>query len=279
MDGLLVAAALLSALLHASWNAAVKADAHAPRAMAAQMYAAGLIALAALPWAGLPDSRSLPWMAVSVSFSLGSVALLLRAYRHAGFGVAYPVTRGASVMLVVPLAAALAAEWPRPLGLAGVALVALAVLTLALRGGGAVSRTGLGWALLAAACTAAYVVCDARGVRASGSPLAYGCTLSVVNALVWGFTQRGARGSGTPLRVLRAVGTKAWAMAAAAVASYLLILWVWSQAPIALGSALRDTSALWAALIAVLWLKEPIDRVTLGAIALATGGAVLIRLA
>jgi drug/metabolite transporter (DMT)-like permease len=279
MDGWLVAAALLSALLHASWNAAVKADADPPRAMAAQMYASGLIALAALPLVGLPHWRALPWMAVSVSFSLGSVALLLRAYRHAGFGIAYPVTRGASVMLVVPLAAALAAEWPQPLGLAGVALVAAAVLALALRGNGAVSRAGLGWALAAAAFTAAYVVCDARGVRAAGSPLAYGCLLSVVNALVWGWTQRGASGSGSPLQALRAIGTKAWAMAGAAVVSYVLILWVWSRAPIALGSALRDTSALWAALIAVVWLKEPLDRVTLGAVALATGGAVLIRLA
>ena len=100
----------------------------------------------------------------------------------------------------------------------------------------------------------------------------------MINALVWGWTQRGAGGSGSPLRALRAVGAKAWAMALAAVASYLLILWVWSHAPIALGSALRDTSALWAALIAVLWLKEPIDRITLAALALAFAGAVLIRL-
>ena len=107
MDGLLVAAALLSALLHASWNAAVKASGDAPQAMAAQMYAAGLIALGALVWVGLPAWAALPWMAVSVSFSLGSVALLLRAYRHIAFGIAYPITRGASVMLVVPLAGAL----------------------------------------------------------------------------------------------------------------------------------------------------------------------------
>jgi drug/metabolite transporter (DMT)-like permease len=122
------------------------------------------------------------------------------------------------------------------------------------------------------------VVFDASGARASGSPLAYGCLLSVVNAGVWGWTQRGAGGSGSPLRVLRAVGAKAWLMALAAMTSYVLILWVWSRAPIALGSALRDTSALWAALIAVLWLKEPLDRITLGSIALATAGAVLIRL-
>lgn len=273
MDGALVAAALLSALLHASWNAAVKADADPAQAMGAQMSASALIGLVALGAVGLPAPASLPWMAMSVGLSLASIAALLRAYRHTGFGVAYPVARGASVMLVVPLAALLAAELPRPLGLAGVALVAVAVLLLAMRGRGALSRRGLGWALASAACTAGYVVSDARGVRASGSPLAYGCVLSVANALIWGWLQRGST-----LAALRAQGRRAWVMAAAAISSYLLILWVWNRSPIALGSALRDTSALWAALIAVLWLKEALDRVTLAAVGLATTGAVLIRL-
>jgi drug/metabolite transporter (DMT)-like permease len=144
------------------------------------------------------------------------------------------------------------------------------------RRGGAVTRQGIGWALAAAACTACYAVCDAQGVRRAGSPLAYACALSVVNALLWGWLQRRA---GSPLAALRAHGPGALLVAAASVASYVLILWVWTRAPIALGSALRDTSALWAALIAVWLLKEPIDRTTLAAVALATGGAVLIRLA
>jgi hypothetical protein len=49
-------------------------------------------------------------------------------------------------------------------------------------------------------------------------------------------------------------------MAAVAVISYLLILWVWSVAPIAPAAALRDTSAAFAILIAILWLKEPFTR-------------------
>ena len=40
-------------------------------------------------------------------------------------------------------------------------------------------------------------------------------------------------------------------MGVASMASYLLILWVWTAAPIALAAALRDTSAVFATLIAV----------------------------
>jgi uncharacterized membrane protein len=62
------------------------------------------------------------------------------------------------------------------------------------------------------------------------------------------------------------------------MASYLLILWVWTQAPIALASALRDTSAIFATLIAIVVLKEPFNGAAVLAVLLATTGAILIRL-
>jgi drug/metabolite transporter (DMT)-like permease len=64
----------------------------------------------------------------------------------------------------------------------------------------------------------------------------------------------------------------------AALLSYILILWVWTQAPIAIGAALRDTSVVFAALIAA-WLGEGLSPRRAGAIALATAGACLIRFA
>ena len=67
-------------------------------------------------------------------------------------------------------------------------------------------------------------------------------------------------------------------LASMALLSYWLILWVWSRAPIALASALRDTSAIFATLIAVFVLREPLDRRVLAAVALATAGTVAIRL-
>jgi drug/metabolite transporter (DMT)-like permease len=66
--------------------------------------------------------------------------------------------------------------------------------------------------------------------------------------------------------------------AVASVASYLLILWVWSHAPIAPAAALRDTSSVFALLIAVLWLKEPFTRLRVAAVLLAAAAVPLLRL-
>jgi hypothetical protein len=68
-------------------------------------------------------------------------------------------------------------------------------------------------------------------------------------------------------------------IAVAAVASYLLILWVWSAAPIAPAAALRDTSAVLAIPIAVLWLKEPFTSTRLAAVLLSAAAVPLLRLA
>lgn len=216
-------------------------------------------------------------MAASTLLNIGAIASLLRAYEHGGFGLVYPMARASSVLPVLPLAAAAAGEWPRPFGVAGVALVSAAVAMLALgrSEARAISRQALLWTLAAAAFTAGYIVCDGRGVRLSQSPLAYGCTMAIVNGLLWTALQRRA---GMTLDRLAPQWPRVLPVALAAMLSYLLILWVWTLAPIALGSALRDTSAVFATLIAVVVLKEPLDRSALVAVALATAGSMLIRL-
>jgi drug/metabolite transporter (DMT)-like permease len=72
----------------------------------------------------------------------------------------------------------------------------------------------------------------------------------------------------------------AWGVpaAVASVVSYLLILWAWTHAPIAPAAALRDTSAVFAALLSVWVLKERLSRRVVLAVLLAAVGAVLVRL-
>ena len=68
-------------------------------------------------------------------------------------------------------------------------------------------------------------------------------------------------------------------IALAAMTSYLLILWVWSLASIAPAAALRDTSAVFALLIAIVWLKEPFTPLRLFAILMSAAAVPLLRLA
>lgn len=279
MDLWQVAAALASAMLHAGWNAAVKASAHPRDAMTAQMLAGAVMVLPLLVWTGLPAPASWIWIAGSTLLNLATVTALLRAYELSGFGIAYPVSRALSVLLVVPLAAILSGEMLSAHRLAGVGLVVAALLLLAIpvRGHASVPGAALGWIAIAGVATAAYVLCDAQGVRRSGSPLAYGFAVSIANAA----TMSCARGTGgRPWRTVAAEqAATAVPIAIASMASYLLILWVWSAAPIAPASALRDTSAVFAVLIAIVWLREPFTAARLLALLLTATAVPLLRLA
>ncbi len=277
MDLLDVAAALLSALLHAGWNAAVKNSRDPARAMTLQMLLGALLVVPALFWTGLPDMASWKWIAGSTLLNTVTVMALLRAYELGGFGLVYPIVRASAVLLVVPMAALVAGDHVGPAALAGIAVIAasLGILARDAARDRSITLATLAWALLAGLGTAAYILCDAQGVRAAGSPLAYGLTVSVTNAAAMCWRRRK---SGSPFAQFGQLWPVALPTAVAAMVSYLLIIWVWSHAAIASASALRDTSAIFAILIAVVWLKEPFTRTRIAAVLLAAAAIPLLRL-
>jgi uncharacterized membrane protein len=84
---------------------------------------------------------------------------------------------------------------------------------------------------------------------------------------------------GTPIGLAATNWTVAAPTAVASTASYLLILWVWSAAAIAPASALRDTSSVFAILIAIVWLREPFTASRILAVLLTAAAVPLLRLA
>jgi drug/metabolite transporter (DMT)-like permease len=192
--------------------------------------------------------------------------------------MAYPVIRALSVLLVVPLAAALSGERLSLAGLAGIGMVvaSLAVLAADHARSPRVQRSTLGWIALAGTGTAAYVLCDAQGVRTAGTPLSYGMLAGASNAAAMLAMQRLRLGGWSLMAHHVAIAVP---IGIASMMSYLLILWVLTLAPIAPAVALRDTSAVFAIVIAVVWLKEPITPFRLGAVALSAAAVPLLRLA
>ena len=116
---------------------------------------------------------------------------------------------------------------------------------------------------------------DANGIRQSGSPFAYGCLTAIFNAANMAWQQR--RLPGLVATIRRHAHVTLWTGVLSMV-SYLLIVWVFSKASIAGAAALRDTSSVFAVLIAMVFLKEAISRIKLLAVALAIAAIPLMRL-
>jgi drug/metabolite transporter (DMT)-like permease len=277
MTGGLAATALLSAFLHAAWNAGVKLSADRAGAMAAQVVGSGIISAALLTVVPFPSLAALPWLLASATFSFLALLALLRGYAAGGgFGLVYPLSRAISPVLVLLLSGLLRGETTSALGMAGVSLVSGGIVLFAL-GEGRGNARAVAAAGLAGVASAAYVFCDSAGARLSPSVLGYGLVGSLLNASMFSLFQHLHNKLSIP-RALRANWRMAVFGSSAAMASYMLILWVWSLAPVALGAALRDTSLVFAALIATR-MGEPLTRLRLVAILCVSAGAVAIRFA
>ena len=277
MDTIYILAALGSALLHATWNAAVKSTGQHSAIMTGQMLVAALVGLPVLLFVPMPNLASVGWIAGSALFNVLGLRAILRAYDHGEFGLVYPMSRAIMIMLVVPLSTLLAHEQLSIGAMLGIALIisALTLLALSARHGQEFSRHVLVWTGVGGVLTACTVLIDAHGIRQSGSPFAYGCIVAIVNAANMTWQQRRRPGLFATMRQHASVTLWSGALS---MASYLLIVWVFSKAPIAGAAALRDTSSVFAVLIAMVFMKEAINRTKLLAVTMAVAAIPLMRL-
>jgi len=241
------------------------------------MLVAALVGLPVLFFVEPPELASLGWIAASAGFNVLGLRAILRAYDQGEFGLVYPMSRAIMIMLVVPLSTLLAHEQLSSGVMLGIGLIisALAVLALGAGKGHDVSRHVLIWTGVGGVLSACTVLIDAHGIRQSGSPFAYGCVVAIVNATNMTWQQRRRPDLFATMRQYASVTLWSGVLS---MASYLLIVWVFSKAPIAGAAALRDTSSVFAVLIAMVFMKEAINRTKLLAVGMALAAIPLMRL-
>lgn len=278
MSPLVMLAVLAAAVLHATWNALLKASADKTLATIGQALARGMIALVLVPFVPAPAPESWPWIAASVVVHIAYFWLLAGAYRWGDLSFGYPLMRGTAPALVAIAGLLLFAEnlpWAEWLA---VILICAAVLGFASGPRGAVlaQRRALAFALGNAAVIACYTLIDARGVRLSGAPVGYALWFFLGNSVVQ--LSLGIGGHGQRLFVyLRQHAIQAALGGAFTIGAYGTALWAMTQAPVALVAALRETSVVFAALISALFLGEKMTRRRVLATLLVLGGLVLLR--
>lgn len=275
-----MAVVLFSALLHAGWNALVRASQDKFLASLHVVCGAAALALLMLPGLPAPAPASWPWLLASGLIHVVYFALVARAYQGADLGFAYPLMRGAAPALTALAAALLLAEAPTPGAWLGIALICGGVLALAGRAwGSGASHPGAVLAALAnAGVIALYTLVDGQGVRLAGHALSYTAWVFLLTAVFMLATASRLRG-----RALLRPPAGAWRAAllggTGTLAAYSLVLWAMTQAPIATVAALRETAIVFATLIGVLFLKEGLSRLRLLSALLVCAGAVAIKLA
>jgi drug/metabolite transporter (DMT)-like permease len=279
MDLFVFIAVLGAAACHAGWNALLKLNLEPVLSTTLVAIASGLVAVPFVLVAGLPDAAAWPYVVASVVIHVGYYVALAEAYRHGDLGQVYPIARGSAPLVTAILATALLGETLRPLGWAGVIVLAAGILLLAIRGGRSARRLdvrSVGFALLTSATITGYTLVDGIGARAAGSAAAYSAWLFLASGAVmsvFGFWRFG----GSLGRHLAASWPIALGGAVLSTTAYAIAIWAMTVAPIALVAALRETSVLFATLLATLLLREPWLAARIAATLMVLAGALLLR--
>jgi drug/metabolite transporter (DMT)-like permease len=272
-------AMIASAFLHATWNAWVKSRRDSNAAVACLVIGAGFPNLAVIAAFGWPAAPAWPWIACTVTLSIGSLTLLAKAYREGDFAVAFPMIRGAIPVVLVLAAVPLFGETPQLAGAAGVVSVSAGLVLIgweSARRSRTITMRGLGFVVAAALITAASVMMDAKGARLSQNPVGYAATIAVLNAVAMAALQA-SRGHNVTRMLVREWPVTVYAAAISSV-SYQLFIWSLQQAPVALVGAMRETSMLFALFIAFFVLRERFGLWRWVAVALMLAGMLLMRL-
>jgi drug/metabolite transporter (DMT)-like permease len=274
------AAVLFAAVCHASWNALIKVALDPLSTTTLILCGATVFALAAIPFVPLPAPAAWPYLVASSVIHLLYFGSLAEAYRTGDLGQVYPIARGAAPLMTAVAGTLIVGEHLSLLAWGGIVALALGVLMLSLKGGRDLAKLdtrAVGFALFTAVTICAYTVVDGVGARLSGHSVSY---------VLWGFV--GICICLVPYalyrngRALFSDAMKFWprglAGGALQVVSYGVALWAMTLAPIAIIASLRETSVLFAALIAVFLLGEPFRAIRVAAAVLIVAGLVAIRL-
>jgi drug/metabolite transporter (DMT)-like permease len=280
MDPIVFTAVLCAAAMHAGWNAIIKLNLEPLKAITLISIAYCILVTPLAPFVPLPVPEAWIYIAGSLAIHIVYYYALGEAYRTGDLGHVYPIARGTAPLLTAIGATFILGEEITARGAAGIFMLTSGILLLSLKGGrkgAAFDHRGVGFAILCATSISAYTLVDGVGARTGPDPTGYIAWLMILDGLmmlVFGLVRWG------PGLLVHPARTWALIMAGGvmSLASYAIALWAMTRAPIALVAALRETSVLFAALIGVVFLREPIVAARVVAAVLVMIGVVLLRL-
>jgi drug/metabolite transporter (DMT)-like permease len=274
MSPTIAALALVAAVLHATWNAALRSGADRLQFVTVMSFATTVAALPFAVFLPLPAPASWPYLAVSAVLQVVYIIFLAEAYRYGELGQVYPIVRGSVPLLVTVGGFFLAGQRLPGLALLGVGLISLGIISLAIHSGRAGAKS-LAFASVTAVFVASYVIADALGVRRAGNPqsytawiwLAYG---ALMPAAYWLLRRR------FTFDLKERDSLKALAAGVFSFGSYGAIILAFALGNVGAITALRETSIVFAALIGRAFLGEALTPRRLLVCLAVTCGAVLI---
>ena len=213
-----------------------------------------------LLWFGFPNSASLVYVVASALLHVLYMFFLLNAYKHAELSNVYPIARGLSPLLLVLVGTIFLGEYLSKYEISGIVCISIALILYGVQ----ISfksqddLKGFYYAACTGCLIASYSVVDGYGVRIAQNAIGYTSVVDIISAAlmcIFLFIVKRETFSG-----IRQQGQRAfWIGGSLGFIAYSIVLWACLHAPISIVYTLRETSVLFAVLLATIFLKEKLS--------------------
>ena len=268
-----------AALLHAAWNALVKVNADRLVLIAIMQASQIAVALLVVPFVAVPTPESWPYIWASTALNTAYFLFLIGAYRYGDLSHVYPIARGVAPLIVAVLSVAVVGETLNSQATLSIVLIALGIMSLTLTRGAEGFRQpkAMLYAVGTGVFIAGYTVVDGMGARLAESAHSYTFWVHLLNGIPITLLALYLR-KGQVTASLRS----SWKLGALAgivsLVAYWIVIWAMTQAPMAMVSAVRETSMVFAVLFGVFFLKERLNLARLASIGTTLIGTVMLKL-
>lgn len=248
---------LLAALAHALWNSMIKVSADKLLTVST-IRAVGLIfGIVAAFYTPLPDFQSFVLIAISTMFHYLYYYSFTNAYKDGDYSVVYPISRGIAPILVLFVSVTFLSADLSVVQLLATVLIVVSIF-LMVRSKCRPKLNSIFFAILTGFCISGYTVVGAISFQSGLSFLSYFAWLEIftgVGVLAIALVLRGSK-----VIVHLAHNYRSDALAGVlSVFSYGTALWAITLLPVAPVAAIRETSIVFAAIIASWCLNEKVS--------------------
>ena len=270
---------LFATITHAVWNAMVKKHPDKKTAVSAIVLGHVPLSLLAIFFLPLPSIKSIPYIILSAVIHQGYQWFLLKSYAIGDFTKVYPICRGFGP-LVATLISIFFLEITLDLPiLLSIILISLGIMLLGLNFHlNSNENKILYYSLTTGLFIGLYSLIDGYGARISLSAISFISFSFILSALLFVIIIKVKDNQNIIRKVANDGKTLFLIGGTLSFLIYVIVVWAFTKAPIALVSALRETSIFFSIFIGYFFLNERINSKKIISILLIVFGVIGIKL-
>ena len=270
---------LFATILHAVWNAMVKKHPDKKTAVSAIVLGHVPLSILAIFYLPLPSIKSVPFIILSSIIHQGYQWFLLKSYSIGDFTKVYPICRGFGPLVATIISILfLNVVFDLPI-LLSIILISLGIMILGFKFSlnHDDSRT-LKYSLLTGFFIGLYSLIDGYGARISLSAISFMSFSFILSSILFIILVKLKDNQNIIIKVANEGKLIFLIGGTLSFLIYIIVVWGFTKAPIALVSALRETSIFFSIFIGYFFLKENITTKKIISIFLIIFGVLLLKL-